>query len=71
MIDTRWTSDSPVDIQWTRDSSPVRCYQSGITLNGTAITIDAGRPNSALTSVTLRSYAPTKSHQAEKPSTTF
>ena len=44
MIDTRWTSDSPVDIQWTRDSSPVRCYQSGITLNGTAITIDARRP---------------------------
>lgn len=44
MIDTRFTSDHPIDLRWTRDASAVRCYQSGITLNGKPIIIDADRP---------------------------
>lgn len=44
MIDTRFTADSPVTLKWTRDASPVRCYQSNITLNGRPVTIDADRP---------------------------
>lgn len=44
MIDTRFTTDKPVELQWTRDSSPIRCYQSGVTLNGQPVTIDAKRP---------------------------
>lgn len=44
MIDTRWTSDSPVTLQWTRDPSPMRCYQSNVTLNGHQVTIDTDRP---------------------------
>lgn len=44
MIDTRFTSDNPVTLQWTRDASPIRCYQSNVTLNGTPVTIDANRP---------------------------
>lgn len=45
MIDTRFTSERPVKLQWTRDASPVRCYQSNISLNGSPVTIDADRPN--------------------------
>lgn len=44
MIDTRWTSDNPVTLQWTRDVSSQRCYQSNISLNGSPVTIDAARP---------------------------
>lgn len=44
MIDTRFTAENPVKLQWTRDISPIRCYQSGITLNGNPVTIDADRP---------------------------
>lgn len=44
MIDTRFTSDNPITLRWTRDISPVRCYQSGVTLNGKPVTIDADRP---------------------------
>ena len=44
MIDTRFTAEHPVKLQWTRDISPIRCYQSGVTLNGQAVTIDADRP---------------------------
>ena len=44
VIDTRFTSDSPVDIRWTRDVSPKRCYQSNVSLNGRPITIDQSRP---------------------------
>lgn len=44
MIDTRITSDQPVDLRWTRDASATRCYQSGVTLNGTPVIIDADRP---------------------------
>lgn len=43
IIDGRFTSDNPVTLQWTRDASPVRCFQSNITLNGTPVTIDANR----------------------------
>ncbi|MDE6378429.1 MAG: hypothetical protein K2K72_06775 [Duncaniella sp.] len=44
VIDTRFTSATPVNICWTRDASPVRCYQSNVTLNGRPFTIDASRP---------------------------
>lgn len=44
VIDSRFTSASPVDLRWTRDSSPKRCYQSNVTLNGRPITIDQSRP---------------------------
>lgn len=45
MIDTRWTSDKPVTLQWTRDNSAKHCYQSNVTLNGTPVTIDAYNPD--------------------------
>ena len=45
VIDTRITSDNPVSLQWTRDDSPVHCYQSGVTLNGQPVVIDASRPS--------------------------
>ncbi len=44
MIDTRFTADSPLQLRWTRDASSTRCYQSGVTLNGSPVTIDADRP---------------------------
>lgn len=44
VIDTRFTSATPVDLCWTRDTSPVRCYQSNVTLNGRPFSIDATRP---------------------------
>lgn len=44
MIDTRFTSDSPVKLQWTRDLSAKRCYQSNISLNGRPVSIDSERP---------------------------
>ncbi len=43
-IDTRFTSPGDVVLRWTRDSSPVRCYQSGITLNGKPVVVDSTRP---------------------------
>lgn len=43
MIDTRFTSDNPVTLKWTRDASAVRCYQSNVTLNGEPVIIDADR----------------------------
>lgn len=45
VIDTRFTSDQPIELRWTRDESPVRCYQSNVTLNGKPVTIDADRPH--------------------------
>ncbi|MCH5326349.1 MAG: hypothetical protein J1E29_03995 [Duncaniella sp.] len=45
MIDTRWTAEHPVTLRWTRDRSTIHCYQSGITLNGAPVTIDADRPD--------------------------
>lgn len=44
MIDTRFTSPQQLDLRWTRDVSPIRCYQSNITLNGRPVTIDDKRP---------------------------
>ena len=44
LIDTRFTSDHPMKLQWTRDPSAVRCYQSNVTLNGKPVTVDAERP---------------------------
>ncbi|MCM1075900.1 MAG: hypothetical protein NC411_00895 [Bacteroides sp.] len=44
MVDTRITSEKPVRLQWTRDASPIRCYQTGVTLNGQPAFIDEGRP---------------------------
>lgn len=42
-IDTRFTSDSPVDLRWTRDASDTRCFQQNITLNGQPVIIDDSR----------------------------
>lgn len=44
LIDTRFTAGHDITLQWTRDASPVRCYQSNVTLNGTPVTVDASRP---------------------------
>lgn len=44
-VDVRFTSDGPVELQWTRDESPVVSYQSGITLNGQPVVVDSGRPS--------------------------
>ena len=43
MIDTRFTSEHPVTLKWTRDASPVICYQSDVTLNGEPVIIDNDR----------------------------
>lgn len=42
-IDTRFTSDAPIDIRWTRDTSDVRCFQQNITLNDEPVIIDDTR----------------------------
>lgn len=44
LIDTRFTADHPLELQWTHDVSPIRCYQSNVTLNGQLVKIDANRP---------------------------
>lgn len=44
MIDTRFTADNPIELQWTHDLSPIRCYQSNVSLNGKPVKIDASRP---------------------------
>ena len=59
MIDTRFTADNPLQLRWTRDASATRCYQSGVTLNGSPVTIDADRPQLSAdisTSPLLRAY---------------
>lgn len=43
MIDTRFTSDKPIELKWAPQSSPIRCYQSNVTLNGEPVKIDANR----------------------------
>lgn len=45
LIDTRFTAGHPINLQWTRDASPVRCYQSNVTLNGAPVTVDSSRPD--------------------------
>ena len=47
LIDTRFTSDNPMELQWTPYPSPIRCYQSNVSLNGCPVTIDANRPDLA------------------------
>lgn len=42
-IDTRFHSEKPIDIKWTRDASDVICRQENISLNGQPYTIDADR----------------------------
>lgn len=44
MIDTRFTAKKPLELQWSNDISPIRCYQSNVTLNGIPVKIDAKRP---------------------------
>lgn len=44
VIDTRFHSDCPLDIRWTRDASDVRCFQHNVTLNGRPYVIDSERP---------------------------
>lgn len=44
MIDTRFSSDYPMELQWTHDFSPIRSYQSNVTLNGRQVKIDEKRP---------------------------
>ncbi len=43
-IDTRFQSENPIEIQWTRDASDIICRQENISLNGKPYTIDANRP---------------------------
>lgn len=43
-IDTRFHSDGPLDIRWTRDASDVRCFQHNVSLNGHPYVIDSERP---------------------------
>lgn len=42
-IDTRFTSEMPVSLHWTRDASDVISCQHNISLNGEPYVIDAGR----------------------------
>ena len=44
MIDTRFTADYPLTLKWTHDTSPIRCYQSNVSLNGQPVKIDEDRP---------------------------
>ena len=44
IIDTRFTSNSPIIIKWTRDASDIVSFQHNVTLNGMPYTIDAERP---------------------------
>lgn len=44
LIDTRFTGDPSMMLQWTTNSSPIRCYQSNVTFNGKLVKIDADRP---------------------------
>lgn len=66
VIDTRFTSDAPdLRLQWTRDDSDIRCYQSNVTLNGHPVSIDADRPwlSADITNLPLmRAYKTTSGH---------
>ncbi len=42
-IDTRFHSNNPIDIKWTRDKSDIICLQENISLNGKPYIIDADR----------------------------
>lgn len=42
-IDTRFTSENPLTLRWTRDNSPIRSYQSNITLDCLPVKIDQDR----------------------------
>ncbi|MDE6022414.1 MAG: hypothetical protein K2G13_02815, partial [Muribaculaceae bacterium] len=44
VIDTRFISDNPIEIRWTREPSDITCYQHNVTLNGKPYIIDATRP---------------------------
>lgn len=49
LIDTRFHHPDGVtpetfSLKWTRDMSPVICYQSNVTVNGQEVTVDASRP---------------------------
>lgn len=46
LIDTRFHTpggNGGVDLRWTRDPSAIVCYQSGVTLDGQSINVDADR----------------------------
>lgn len=43
-IDTKFNSEKPIEIKWTRDPSDIVCYQENITLNGKPYIIDSDRP---------------------------
>lgn len=43
-IDTRFHSEHPIDIKWTRDASDIVCRQENISLNGNPYFIDSTRP---------------------------
>lgn len=49
VIDCRYHSASPVYTGWTHYPTPwLRCYQSGVTLNGTPVTIGSERPENTV-----------------------
>ncbi len=43
VIDTRFHSENPIDIKWTRDASDIISHQENITLNGEPYIIDSER----------------------------
>lgn len=43
-IDTRFHSENPIEIKWTRDVSDIICQQENISLNGASYIIDFDRP---------------------------
>lgn len=42
-IDTRFHSENPIELKWTRDDSDIICRQENISLNGSPYVIDADR----------------------------
>ncbi|MCH5234615.1 MAG: hypothetical protein J1E16_04920 [Muribaculaceae bacterium] len=44
LIDTRFTGDPNIELQWTPYISPIRSYQSNVTLNDKQVKIDSERP---------------------------
>lgn len=44
-IDTRFHSENPIELRWTRDASDIICRQENISLNGIPYIIDSDRPD--------------------------
>lgn len=55
-IDTRFTSEQPIEIKWTRDDSDIICRQINVTLNGEPYTIDSRGKESYLSGMIKDGY---------------